>query len=241
MKNTLKILCLVLILCLATSSMAFAASTVKAQTFKNLIIDIDGKDLALFDDKDNMVEAIVYDGTTYLPVQVLIYALGKGYKYDPKTTTIDINDSYTVPDVIHYWSLNEKGERTLRLNGIDFYAGHTRENYSVSIGSSTGKNTANPELGSSHSNSSYGYSYSESNGSDFGFVAEKDIQIKFNPSLKIKYNGKTQTLKDSWGKQATAILYKDRNYLPLKCFTQIFGGSLNYDAETQTAYISTKK
>lgn len=105
-----------------TSGVAIAANTT---TLYNVLthgvkIVIDGEKLTPTDVNGNIVEPIIYNGTTYLPVRAVATAIGKAVYWDGPNYTVYLGDmngrlQYPTVEIEDMVSINQKGRTTDKL------------------------------------------------------------------------------------------------------------------------------
>lgn len=104
MKRLTRILCWSLVLVLVMSSFSFAAPKYKAKdkwtniTYRSIVININGSEITPCDEKGNPAEPFILDaeGSVYLPVRAVGYALGLDVGWIDDTSTVILTTGGTV-------------------------------------------------------------------------------------------------------------------------------------------------
>ena len=94
MKCKIKVIGLILVIALILTTTVFA--TVGSRTvelwYKNIKLQINGKEVVPTDANGNTIEPFIIDGTTYLPVRGVVSALGMNVNWDANTSTITLDN-----------------------------------------------------------------------------------------------------------------------------------------------------
>lgn len=117
-----KVMAGVMVLAIVVSSVALAANTTTLYNVMNkgVKIVIDGEKLTPTDVNGNIVEPIIYNGTTYLPVRAVATAIGKAVYWDGPNYTVYLGDmngqlEYPTVELEDMVSINHKGRTTDKL------------------------------------------------------------------------------------------------------------------------------
>lgn len=100
-KKLIKVLAIALVLVLGLSAVAFGASVTKSINVMmgGIKLYVDDEQFTPKDANGNVVQPIVYNGTTYLPARAVSEALGKAVHWDNSTKSVYIGDhDSSVPD-----------------------------------------------------------------------------------------------------------------------------------------------
>ena len=100
-KRLIKVLAIALVLILSLSAVAFGASVTKniSVMMGGIKLFVDDEQFIPKDANGNVVQPIVYNGTTYLPARAVSEALGKAVHWDNATKSVYIGDhDSSVPD-----------------------------------------------------------------------------------------------------------------------------------------------
>ncbi len=66
-----------------------------------------------------------------------------------------------------------------------------------------------------------------------------DITVQINPNITVKYNGKTQEMKDTNGNPVYPMLYGGTTYLPVRAVSNMLGVKVDWDGDTQTVLLKS--
>ena len=102
-KKLIKVLAIALVLVLGLSAVAFGASVTKSINVMmgGIKLYVDDEQFTPKDANGNVVQPIVYNGTTYLPARAVSEALGKAVHWDNATKSVYIGDhDSSVPDTL---------------------------------------------------------------------------------------------------------------------------------------------
>lgn len=113
---------------LMVSAAAAGVSQIKAELRPDIKVVIDGREQTLRDADGDRVYPIVYEGTTYLPIQVLDEVLDREVEWNGKTQTVTLTKSDT--------------DRTVSQTGPDAVTGATPKSDADRTTSQTGQKTA---------------------------------------------------------------------------------------------------
>lgn len=93
-KKLIKVLAIALVLVLGLSAVAFGASVTKSINVMmgGIKLYVDDEQFTPKDANGNVVQPIVYNGTTYLPARAVSEALGKAVHWDNATKSVYIGD-----------------------------------------------------------------------------------------------------------------------------------------------------
>lgn len=88
---------LVTILAMGMIGSAYAQTIKKMieAEYRDIIIQINGKEISTVDSFGNTAEPFIVDGRTYLPVRAIGEALGLEVTWDDATSTVGLNETYT--------------------------------------------------------------------------------------------------------------------------------------------------
>ncbi len=99
--------------------------------YNNIKIVINGKEYKAQDEKGNVLESFVYNGTVYVPAKAIAKAIGKDIVWDTKTSTVKIGDrKFDYLDQKSYLSFASTGDK----NFIEPFKNVTVDNVTYSRG-----------------------------------------------------------------------------------------------------------
>lgn len=122
-KRLIKVLAIALVLILSLSAVAFGASVTKniSVMMGGIKLFVDDEQFIPKDANGNVVQPIVYNGTTYLPARAVSEALGKAVHWDNATKSVYIGEhDSSVPDKL-LKDLNVYSSQYLKKEGEDPY------------------------------------------------------------------------------------------------------------------------